>query len=91
MISMGSMTPKLLHHFKHHMHGYLHNKDGLDAKNFVEHIVYSFKDLLFLDWYQLQQELLSVLSFLDFMIKICAHWLPKQWQQELAQKVHSTK
>ncbi|KAF8234091.1 hypothetical protein L208DRAFT_1128180, partial [Tricholoma matsutake] len=58
---------------------------------FVDHIVYSFEDPLFSDWYQSQQELLLVLSFMDFMIKVCLHWLPKCWQQELARKVRSTK
>jgi hypothetical protein len=59
MISAGAMTPKLLHRFEHHAHRYLQNKDGLDAKNFVDHIIYSFEDPLFSDRYQLQQDLLS--------------------------------
>jgi hypothetical protein len=59
MISAGAMTPELLHRFEHHACGYLQNKDGLNAKNFVNHIVYSFEDPLFSDWYQSQQELLS--------------------------------
>jgi hypothetical protein len=70
MISMGTMTPELLHRFEHHTHGYLHNKEGLEAKGFVDHIIYSFKDLSFLDWYQSQQETLLTLSFTEFMVKI---------------------
>jgi hypothetical protein len=91
MISAGAMTPELLHCFEHHARGYLLSKDGLEAKNFVEHIVYSFEDPLFSDWYQSQQELLSILSFAEFMVKVRARWLPKRWQQELARKVRSTK
>jgi hypothetical protein len=77
MISAGTMTPELLHRFEHHARGYLQNKDGLNAKGFVDHIVYSFEDPLFSDWYQSQQELLSPLSFVDFMSKVRACWLPK--------------
>ncbi|KAF8232364.1 hypothetical protein L208DRAFT_1563115, partial [Tricholoma matsutake] len=91
MISTGAMTPKLLHRFKHHACGYLHNKDGLQPKDFVDHIVYSFEDPLFSDWYQSQQDLLSPLSFLEFMARVHARWLPKHWQQHLACKVRSTK
>jgi hypothetical protein len=91
MISAGAMSPELLHHFKHHAHGYLQSKDRLDAKNYVNHIVYSFEDPLFSDWYQSQQELLSILSFTDFMARVRACWLPKRWQQDLARKVWSTK
>jgi hypothetical protein len=81
MISTGAMSPELLHRFEHHARGYLQSKDGLDAKNYVNHIVYSFEDLLFSDWYQSQQELLSILSFTDFMARVHACWLPKRWQQ----------
>jgi hypothetical protein len=91
MISVGTMTPELLHWFKHHVCGYLQNKDGLDPDKFVNHIVYSFEDLLFSDWYQLQQDLLSALLFTEFMVKVRARWSPKCWQQDLAHKVHSTK
>lgn len=91
MISAGNMMPELLHRFEHHTRGYPQNKDRLNAKNFVNHIIYSFEDPLFSDWYQSQQELLSVLSFTDFMVKVHACWLPKHWQWELAWKVHSTK
>lgn len=54
MISLGNMTPELLHHFEHYTCGYLQNKDGLEAKSYVDHIVYSFEDPLFSDWYQSQ-------------------------------------
>jgi hypothetical protein len=91
MISAGAMTLELLHCFEHHARGYLLSKDGLEAKNFVEHIIYSFEDPLFSDWYQSQQELLSILSFAEFMVKVHARWLPKRWQQELARKVWLTK
>jgi hypothetical protein len=91
MISTGMMTPELLHCFEHHTCRYLGNKDGLNAANYVDHIVYSFKDPLFSNWYQSQQELLSVLSFADFMVKVHLCWLPKCWQQDLACKVWSTK
>jgi len=74
---MGVMTLELLHRFEHHACGYLQNKDSLNAKNFVDHIVYSLEDPLFSDWYQSQQELLSPPSFLEFMAKVCACWLPK--------------
>jgi hypothetical protein len=84
MISTGTMTPELLHQFEHHTHGYLQNKDGLEPKKFVDHIVYSFEDPLFSNWYQSQQDLLSTLSFTDFMTKVHTRWLPKHWQQELA-------
>jgi hypothetical protein len=84
MISAGVMTPELLHRFEHHARGYLQNKDGLDPKNFMDHIVYSFEDPLFSDWFQSQQDLLSPLSFLNFMSKVRARWLPKWWQQDLA-------
>jgi hypothetical protein len=77
MISAGAMTPELLHRFEHHARGYLLSKDGLEVKNFVKHIVYSFEDPLFSDWYQSQQELLSILSFAEFMVTVCARWLPK--------------
>jgi hypothetical protein len=87
MISTGMMMPELLDHFEHHTCGYLGNKDGLDAANYVDHIIYSFEDPLFSDWYQSQQELLSVLSFTDFMVKVHSCWLPKCWQQDLAHKV----
>jgi hypothetical protein len=87
MISAGTMTPELLHRFEHHARGYLQNKDGLDAKNYVDHIIYSFEDPLFSDWYQSQQELLSPLSFVEFMAKVRLRWLPKRWQQDLAHKV----
>jgi len=83
MISAGTMTPELLHHFEHHAQGYLQNKDGLKPKNFIDHIIYSFEDPLFSDWYQSQQDLLSILIFADFMVKVCTHWLPKHWQQDL--------
>jgi hypothetical protein len=91
MISAGTMTPELLHRFEHHARGYLQNKDNLEPKKFVDHIVYSFEDPLFSDWYQSQQDLLSTLSFTEFMTKVRARWLPKRWQQELARKVRSTK
>jgi hypothetical protein len=91
MISAGSMSPELLHRFEHHARGYLQNKEGLEPKSYVDHIIYSFEDLLFSDWYQSQQELLSILSFTKFMTKVCARWLPKHWQQDLAHKVQSTK
>ncbi|KAF8231833.1 hypothetical protein L208DRAFT_1275149 [Tricholoma matsutake] len=91
MVSAGTMTPELLHRFEHHTRRYLQNKEGLNPKNFVDHIVYSFEDALFSDWYQSQQELLSTLSFNNFMIKVRTRWLPKRWQQELARKVQSTK
>jgi hypothetical protein len=45
MILVGAMTPELLHRFEHHARGYLQNKDGLCAKDFVDHIIYSFKTL----------------------------------------------
>lgn len=77
MVSAGNMMPKLLHHFEHHTHGYLQNKDGLLAKTFVDHIVYSFEDPLFSDGYQSQQDILSTLSFAEFMTKVCERWLPK--------------
>jgi hypothetical protein len=85
------MMPKLLHWFEHHVRGYLQNKDNLKPNKFVDHIVYSFEDPLFSDWYQSQQDLLSILSFTKFMSKVHARWLPKRWQQELARKVRSTK
>jgi hypothetical protein len=91
MISAGAMSPELLHRFEHHARGYLQNKEGLEAKGYVDHIVYSFEDPLFSDWYQSQQDLLSILSFTDFMAKVRARWLPKRWQQDLARKVRSTK
>jgi hypothetical protein len=91
MISAGAMSPELLHRFEHHARGYLQNKEGLEAKGYVDHIVYSFEDPLFSDWYQSQQDLLSILSFTDFMAKVHARWLPKRWQQDLARKVRSTK
>jgi hypothetical protein len=77
MISAGAMSPELLYCFEHHACGYLQNKEGLKAKSYVDHIVYSFEDPLFLDWYQLQQKLLSMLSFTEFMSKVHACWLPK--------------
>jgi len=46
MISAGALTPELLHHFEHHTHGYLNNKDGLNKEGYVNHIIYSFKDPL---------------------------------------------
>jgi hypothetical protein len=91
MISAGAMRPELLHCFKHHACGYLQNKDGLEAKSYVNHIVYSFEDPLFLNWYQSQQDLLSILSFMEFMVKVRACWLPKCWQQDLTCKVRSMK
>jgi hypothetical protein len=91
MISAGAMSPELLHCFEHHARGYLQNKEGLEAKGYIDHIVYSFEDPLFSDWYQSQQDLLSILSFTDFMAKVRARWLPKRWQQDLACKVRSTK
>jgi hypothetical protein len=87
MISTGMMMPELLHRFEHHACGYLGNKDGLNAANYVDHIIYSFKDPLFSDWYQSQQELLSILSFANFMVKACSHWLPKCWQQDLLRAI----
>jgi len=90
-ISVGTMTPELLHRFEHHAHGYLQNKDGIEEKNFVDHIIYSFEDPLFSDWYQSQQDLFLALLFKDFMGKIRARWLLKWWQQDLAQKVRSMK
>jgi hypothetical protein len=62
-------------------------KDGLEAKGFIDHIVYLFKDPLFSDWYQSQQKLLSQLSFVDFMMRVSSCWLLKCWQQDLARKV----
>lgn len=91
MISMGSMTLELLHRFEHHVCGYLQNKDGLEAKSYVNHIVYSFEDPLFSDWYQSQQEILLKLTFTEFMVNIHSRWLPKCWQQELTCKVRSMK
>jgi hypothetical protein len=85
------MMPELLHRFKHHARGYLSNKDGLKKAGYMDHIIYSFEDPLFSDWYQSQQELLSVLSFADFMLKVQSCWLPKCWQQDLACKVRSMK
>ena len=84
MVSAGAMTPELLHRLEHHACGYLQSKDGLDAKGYVENIVYSFEDPLFSDWYQSQEELLSTLTFAEFMSKVRARWLPKRWQQDLA-------
>jgi hypothetical protein len=87
MISAGTMMPELLHRFEHHARGYLGNKDSLETAGYVDHIVYSFEDPLFSDWYQSQQELLSGLSFAKFMSKVRSRWLPKRWQQDLAHKV----
>jgi hypothetical protein len=91
MVSAGTMMLELLHRFEHYAYGYLGNKDGLDAAGYVDHIIYSFEDSLFSNWYQSQQELLSVFSFADFMAKVHLRWLPKHWQQDLACKVRSTK
>ncbi|KAF8218708.1 hypothetical protein L208DRAFT_995363, partial [Tricholoma matsutake] len=90
-ITMGVMTPKLLHCFEHFTHGYLANRENLNAKDYVAQIAYAFKDLLFSDWFQTSQEYYKSLSFTEFMSRVRGRWLTPGWEKELAQKVQNLK
>lgn len=46
-ITLGMMTAKLLHQFKHFARGYLANRENLGSSDYVTHIAYTFEDPLF--------------------------------------------
>jgi len=50
VLSAGTVLPKVLHQFKHMCHSFFRNKEGLEPKDFVTHVVGSLHDPLILDW-----------------------------------------
>jgi hypothetical protein len=87
ILSVGTVFPEVLCQFENTCRSFFCNKEGLEPKDFVAHIVGSLHNPLISNWYWTGQVAFDTLLFEDFMKEVCNKWLANDWEQDICQKV----
>ncbi|KAG6887938.1 hypothetical protein C0995_011503 [Termitomyces sp. Mi166 len=86
----GDLTPELAYEFAHACHAFFHTKD-IEAKDQVKKVMVCFRDIHIVNYIDSNLEDLEKLSFTEFMVNICKHYLKEDWEQDLWRKLLGSK
>lgn len=88
MLSRGRIMPNAIWDFKNHTKNYYMNaKHAILDNEKVTKILRCFKNPLINVWISVNHSHLQTLTFKEFMLKFCTHWLPKNWIEDVWNKI----
>ena len=91
-LSKGKITPNNVWEFENHCENYYMNaKGGVEDGQKVMKILGCFENPLVNDWISVNRTRLCVLTFEDFMIEFRQHWLPRNWEEDVAMCILSSR